>query len=410
MVMEQFDVVIVGGGIAGSALAAALAPTGIRVLVLERQTTYRDKVRGEFMHPWGVAEVQRLGLEQTLLDAGGGYSPALASYGRHVEPRVADETAVPLSMLLPGVPGAMCVGHPQLSEALNTLAGDRGATVVRGVGDVDVAAGLAPTVRYEYDGVMEEVACRLVVGADGRQSTTRRALHIDLEQATSKVALGGMLVHSDDLTSTTSFIGTEDGHHFLAFPRPNGFARLYLSCDPGAPATGPDRARHMQEAFRLDCIPDGDLLADATPAGPCSYYLGSDSWTDRPFADGVVLIGDAAGWNDPVIGEGLSVTMRDVRLVSEAMLASDDWVPSTFEPYAAERTERMRRLRMTAHVATELRCTFTPEAAARRLAVGEQMMGDPLVFGLLVSSVMGPETGPAEAFTDENLERILAMS
>jgi 2-polyprenyl-6-methoxyphenol hydroxylase-like FAD-dependent oxidoreductase len=408
--MEQFDVVVVGGGIAGSAVAAALAPSGVRVLVLERQTTYRDKVRGEYMHPWGVAEVLRLGLEQTLLDAGGGYSPALANYGRHVEPRVADENAVPLNMLLPGVPGAMCVGHPQLSEALNTVAAHRGATVVRGVGDVDVVAGMAPMVRYEYDGVMEEVTCRLVIGADGRQSTTRRALHLELQQMTSKATLGGMLVQSEDLTSTTSFTGTEDGHHFLAFPRPDGFVRLYLSCDPGAAATGPDRAHHMQEAFRLDCIPDGEQLADASPAGPCSYYVGSDSWTDRPFAEGVVLIGDAAGWNDPVIGEGLSVTMRDVRLVSEAILASDDWTPATFEPYAEERSERMRRLRMSAHLATELRCTFTPEAAERRLAVGEQIMSDPLLFGLQVCSLMGPETGPAEAFTEENLARILAMS
>ena len=53
------DVVIVGGGIAGSALAAVLARDGFDVLVLERQTSYRDKVRGETLLCWGVAELQQ---------------------------------------------------------------------------------------------------------------------------------------------------------------------------------------------------------------------------------------------------------------------------------------------------------------------------------------------------------------
>jgi len=49
--MQHYDVVVVGGGIAGSAVAAALAAADLTVLVLERQTVYRDKVRGEYMHP-----------------------------------------------------------------------------------------------------------------------------------------------------------------------------------------------------------------------------------------------------------------------------------------------------------------------------------------------------------------------
>lgn len=43
------DVVIVGGGIAGSALATVLARGGHEVVLLERQTVYRDKVHGEGM-------------------------------------------------------------------------------------------------------------------------------------------------------------------------------------------------------------------------------------------------------------------------------------------------------------------------------------------------------------------------
>jgi flavin-dependent dehydrogenase len=42
----DYDLVIVGGGLAGSALAAAMAPTGARVLIVEREATFRDRVRG----------------------------------------------------------------------------------------------------------------------------------------------------------------------------------------------------------------------------------------------------------------------------------------------------------------------------------------------------------------------------
>lgn len=60
------DLVIVGAGIGGSALAAVMAARGVEVLVLERETVYRDRVRGEWMAPWGVREAMRLGLYDVL--------------------------------------------------------------------------------------------------------------------------------------------------------------------------------------------------------------------------------------------------------------------------------------------------------------------------------------------------------
>ena len=60
----DFDAAIIGGGIAGSSLANTLARNGARVLVVEREQQFRDRVRGEGMLPWGAGEARRLGIHQ----------------------------------------------------------------------------------------------------------------------------------------------------------------------------------------------------------------------------------------------------------------------------------------------------------------------------------------------------------
>lgn len=54
-------------------MATVPAARGLDVVVLERQYGFRDRVRGENMQPWGVAEMRQLGLEDVLIYAGGGY-------------------------------------------------------------------------------------------------------------------------------------------------------------------------------------------------------------------------------------------------------------------------------------------------------------------------------------------------
>ena len=62
----EHDIITVGGGLAGGALARSLAAAGLRVLVLERETALRHRVRGEQMLCWGVAEARALGLHDLL--------------------------------------------------------------------------------------------------------------------------------------------------------------------------------------------------------------------------------------------------------------------------------------------------------------------------------------------------------
>ena len=407
---QTVDVVVVGGGIAGSAVAYALAQADLGVVVLERQTSYRDKVRGEYLHPWGVAEAQRLGLEAILLAGGGCWMTEMMGY----------DELIPASAVNPfqlknlgDIPNAMDLGHPQTCAALSGAAVAAGAEVRRGVGDVFVTPGPAPSVRYELDDVEHELRCRLVVAADGRASSVRRQLDLPLHKTEARTWGAGMLASGlDFLPTNRTVVGSEGDVHYLMFPRERGLARLYIwhALDQTDRFAGPDRQREFLEAFRLDCLPFGDEVADGEPAGPCAKYPMNDTWIDSVALPGVVFIGDAAGYNDAIIGEGLSISLRDARTVAETMTTGADWTPEAFVPYGEERAERMRRLRICASLHTDFRCTFTPEGRARRGAIFAALGDDPLLgAAMFLGAVAGPEAAPAEAFEQANIDRILAL-
>ena len=72
LVVQDYQIIIVGGGLGGAAFAKAMAESGTQVLVLE-QTRFRHLIRGEVIGRWGVAELRKLGLDGAslrLLSAG----------------------------------------------------------------------------------------------------------------------------------------------------------------------------------------------------------------------------------------------------------------------------------------------------------------------------------------------------
>src|ERR1700676_5621003 len=101
------DVVVVGGGIAGSAFAKAAAERGVGVTVLERQTAYRDKVRGEYLTPWGVEEARLLGVQDALIAQGGTWITHFVGYDENMPPEAAEASPIRTANFRPDVPGAM---------------------------------------------------------------------------------------------------------------------------------------------------------------------------------------------------------------------------------------------------------------------------------------------------------------
>ena len=101
--------------------------------------------------------------------------------------------------------------------------------------------------------------------------------------------------------------------------------------------------------------------------------------------------------------------MRDARSVADVVLCGDDWSPDAFIGYVTERAERMRRLRLCAHLSTELHCTFTPAGVERRRAFKQRMVTDPHVRAQTVA-LTGAEAAPAGAFDDDVVTRALAFA
>ena len=177
------EVIVVGGGIAGCAVAVRLAEAGVAVKVLERERAYRDIVRGEALVPWGFREAVQLGLENVILETEGvSVMTRMVPYDESLSVEQAQRHSRDLSDAVPEAPGVVGVGHPELREALATAAAKAGAAVVRGVRRTVVHSGADPTVTYEVDGQIYMERCRLVVGADGKMSATRSALGLPCRQ------------------------------------------------------------------------------------------------------------------------------------------------------------------------------------------------------------------------------------
>jgi 2-polyprenyl-6-methoxyphenol hydroxylase-like FAD-dependent oxidoreductase len=411
--MLDADVVIAGAGIGGSSLAAVLARAGLEVLVLEKETEYRDRVRGEWIAPWGVAEAKRLDLYEVLRAGGGHHVDQHRTYHDALDAEPNALNTFELAGVLPDIPGPLCLGHPTMCGLLSEAAAAAGAGVLRGVD----AITLGPTengrrtLRFTADGAVHDVRTPLVVGADGRGSSIRKQAGIALHRDPTHHLFAGLLVEgADDWPATVQSTGVEDDVHYLVFPQGNGRVRLYLgyALEQRRRLGGEDAAERFLAAYRLAGLPGSAALAGARPAGPCHAYGNEDTWTDAPVADGVVLIGDAAGHNDPIIGQGLSITLRDVRLVRDVLLAERDWSPRAFFPYVDERRERMRRLRFVATLDATLENEFGPAAEARRARARARQAEDPMLVSWFLAAFAGPDAIPAEAFDDSVRTRLLA--
>ena len=360
---KRYDIITVGGGLGGSAIAAAMANSGASVLVLEATSTFQDRVRGESILPWGVAEARELGIYGALVEAGAHELPWWTEY-RGPEIGMRRNLAETTAQRLP----AIGISHPALQGALIERAAAAGAEVRRGVTVKAIRTGRAPVVVSEANGNAVESYSRLVVGADGRRSMVRSAAGFHSRRDPGGNVVAGLLFSNMPAPDDSNHLWPNPsiGQFAIAFPQGAGRARVYHACgaEAGLRLSGDGAIPRFIEQTVACGIPLDYFLA-AKPEGPLASFVCPYDAVDHPHRPGVVLIGDAATETDPSFGQGLSVTLRDVRVLRDKLLGTDDWEVAA-EAYAAEHNRYVEVIRNVQGWMSDMLLRTGAEADARR--------------------------------------------
>jgi 2-polyprenyl-6-methoxyphenol hydroxylase-like FAD-dependent oxidoreductase len=385
--IERFDIATVGGGLGGAAIAKAMAERGARVLVLERDTSFRDRVRGEALSAWGTAEAKKLGLYDALAERCGHMLRYWSIYagGHQIVKR-------DLFATTPQGDGWFTFYHPRMQEIALELAVAAGAHVRRGARVRGVTPGPTPRVAVEERGRTYEVDARLVVGADGRASMVRQWGGFTATNDPAKLLFSGVLF--DRVASPA-----DEFYHALApglgltaliFPQRDGQARTYFGFHKDA---GLERLQGAGDVTRYRALSHRigvpvEFYAEAKPIGPLSTFDGADSWVAHPYRDGVALIGDAASTSDPTWGQGMSLTLRDARVLRDALLAEADW-DKAGNAYAREHDRYYEIVHRADGWYRDVFMEIGPEADERRSRALPLLVQDP--SRILDVGMSGPE-------------------
>ena len=319
------DVLIAGAGPAGSVAALVLARAGARVQVIDRARFPRDKLCGDTVNPGALAMLRRLGVSadverrgvrlRGMVVSGLGGVSVRGEYG-------------------PTVTGTCgrAIRRRELDAALVTAAVDAGAQFDDGVTvrgplvddgpDGPLVRGLWVSGRGDR---AVRVPARVTIAADGRRSIVASALGLSRHPSRPRRwVVGGYFEGVDGLAPYGEMHVRRD--HFLGVaPLPEQLANVCVVsaargrfANPGALL----QTAITTNPFLRDRFAGARLIGPVTSMGPLAV--------DAPRAGlpGLLLAGDAAGFIDPITGDGIRFAVRGGELAARAaldMLAADRW-------------------------------------------------------------------------------------
>lgn len=361
---KNYDLLIVGGGLAGSTLARAMALQGFKVLVIEKEAKFKDRIRGEVLLPWGTVEAKELGIYEILL-AGCAKEAAREHFfysGKPSDPRDFRTTT-------PKGTCTLSFYHPEMQELLLTHAAEAGAEVWRGAVLSALHPGPRPEAEIVKDGISVSVRARLIVGADGRESQIATLMEFMRTKDPTELFTGGLQLTGELQIEHALyfFLHAITGRGSILIQNRPGSFRAYLLYHKDAlprRLSGERDFAGVMKHFREIGIPEA-WLEKLTPEGIFATFDGAHRWITNPTRGNCVLIGDAAAASDPVWGNGLSRTLRDVRLLRDSLLAFKDWSKAA-DAYAADHDDFFHRLRRAERLNATLHFSMGQSAEARR--------------------------------------------
>jgi flavin-dependent dehydrogenase len=306
----MLDVIVAGAGPAGSLAALTLARLGARVLLVDRDAFPRDKLCGDTLNPGAVQWLADRGLRGGPLETARRLAGMRVSGpGAEVEARYGSGVA------------ALALPRADLDDWLLRQAAGAGARfesglIVRGplMGDRSgrpVVKGLVVARRGVSDAPLR-LPASLTIAADGRRSTVARALGLTRHPAQPRRWAFGVYAHDVADVGDLGEMHIRGGYYLGIAPLGDGRANVCLvqTPVPGAPAMdlirraiAADRrlaARFSRASFEPAVRVLGPLAVDADAAG----------------AEGVLLAGDAAGFIDPMTGDGLHLAFQSAELAA----------------------------------------------------------------------------------------------
>ena len=314
--MNKCDALIVGAGPAGSVAGAILARAGVRVGILDRAAFPRDKLCGDTINPGALAILRRLGLladiERRSLRVGGmrvtGDGVAIDGrypdgvYGYAILRRDLDV------LLLDQAIAAGCEFHPGVHVHGAIVDEEAGRRTVRGValGERESAARLAAPVTIAADGRRSAIAFGLGL-----------ARHPDRPR---RWAIGAYFEDFVALSEGWGEMHVRRGRYIGVAQVPGGLTNVCL-VKPSGPGDGDLRdpeALLLRELARDPMLRDraatAKLVSRPVVLGPLAVDVKSES------IPGLLLAGDAAGFIDPMTGDGLRFAIAGGELAAAAAL------------------------------------------------------------------------------------------
>jgi flavin-dependent dehydrogenase len=332
------DVIVVGGGPAGSVTAAALASRGHRILLFDKARFPRHKACSEYVNSGGARLLHELGLGADLAALGAHQLGAMRIHAPGGSNFLADFASV--DPLQP----AIGLSRYRLDVLLLDRARDNGVMVHDGsrVRDLLIEDRSVAGVEVTIDGVREIVRAPLVVGADGRHGIVSRVLALDTSLRWPRRT--GLVAHYRGVTGLERWGEmhvTRQGYAGLA-PLEDGLTNVALVAASSAVA---NREGTLEDYFQtgLEAFPSmAARLAGATRVGGIRGMGSMAHRARRVAGNGFLLVGDAASFLDPFTGDGIHEALQGALLavpVVDAALRAGDLSARRLTPY---RTARRR--------------------------------------------------------------------